>query len=144
MHWTSRLVLNSGTLDHSGIPVILEKANPKPLYRHLASHQVAWQRTRGVPGVPPSVPPVDSLVWATTATKYATSWQHMDANGFATAVDGVAGAKYWVVARSRHPGGNVAGDLASRFAYQRDWHPYQSYRDGFIHEAVVIRPGTVL
>jgi len=76
--------------------------------------------------------------------RHATSWLHIDANGFATAVDTVSGSKYWVVARSRSPGGSGKGDLSSITAYDDKWEPYHSCSDRFEFEAVIIKPGTVL
>jgi hypothetical protein len=68
--------------------------------RHLYSHSFAWQQTRGVPGFyTDSKMPQDHLLWATAASRNATSFPHIDANGLATALDEVTGTKYWVLAQ---------------------------------------------
>ena len=72
----------------------------------------------------------------------ATSWFHIDANGYGTAVDSVCGAKYWVLAKSSGSGGK--GDLSTVAAYEDDWEPHQSQVDRFQMEAVLLKPGTVL
>jgi hypothetical protein len=69
----------------------------------------------------------------------------MDANGLASSIDGVAGIKYWVLGRCRpeFAGSGLPGDMTSMFALgttQID----ESAVENFEHEAVIIKPGTVL
>lgn len=116
-----------------------------PIASHLCSHVVAWQQTRGVTGYPRADLPADHLFWATAAMKNATSWTHIDANGLGTVVDGATGTKYWVMCRRRSgstaPG--LPGDMSSMFGLAST-EIDQSGVEYFEHEAVVIKPGTVL
>lgn len=77
--------------------------------------------------------------------KNATSWIHIDANGLATAVDGVTGTKFWVICRPRRElvKRGSPGDLSSMFAFS-DSQVDEASSSSFDHEAVVIQPGTVL
>jgi hypothetical protein len=110
--------------------------------RNLNSHSFAWQQTRGAPGFPvDSQFPVDHLIWATAAMANATSYLHLDANGLATAIDGVTGTKYWALARQRMPGS--IGNMASIRAFG-ETEVDEAGADIFSHEAVMIQPGTVL
>jgi hypothetical protein len=114
--------------------------------RHLYSHSFAWQQTRGAPGFySDSMIPQDHLLWATAALQNATSFLHIDANGLATAIDQVTGTKYWVLARQRRKqskAGNL-GNMSSMHAFT-DTEIDEGCSEVFEHEAVVIRPGTVL
>jgi hypothetical protein len=114
--------------------------------RHFNSHANAWQRTRQSPIFSKdAVPPIDELVWATTATKNATSFLHIDANGLGTIVDSVAGTKYWVIGKRRRentlPGS--PGDMSSMH-WMGESDIDTAKTDCFEHEAVVIEPGTIL
>jgi hypothetical protein len=112
---------------------------------YLNSHTFAWQQTRGLRGFPPDSPPSDHLFWATTAMKNATSWIHIDANGFGTVIDSVTGTKYWVVCRRRRDltGPGTQGDLSSMFCFEGT-QVDEAATSCFEHEAVVIQPGSVL
>jgi hypothetical protein len=108
----------------------------------LASNQTAWVQTRGAKGFPQFEPPVDDLFWATTAHRGATSWLHMDADGFATAIDAFAGSKYWVVGRP---------DLTSKRPRRLDevlafanFEPGEPFVDGLEYEGILLSPGMVL
>jgi hypothetical protein len=114
--------------------------------RHLASWQEAWQQSRGEAGLSKCFPPYDHLIWATAAMKQATSWLHIDTDGLCTAVDQVAGAKFWVVCRPRcdAPSGDRRGDMNSMHAFGKNWEPHLHNSEHFEHEAVILRPGTAL
>jgi hypothetical protein len=119
--------------------------------RSLASNQIAWQHTRCSPGMVPDNPPSDHLIWATTATKGATSWTHIDSNGLGTFVDNIVGSKYWVVMNRRREifedvtsAQNPLGDLSSMHALPKNWDPWSAVGEAFEHEAVVLTPGSLL
>jgi hypothetical protein len=57
-------------------------------------------------------------------------------------VDSVAGTKYWVVCRQRK-GVNLKGDLSSMHAFI-GCDVQEAMVERFEHEAVVIKPGTIL
>jgi hypothetical protein len=107
-------------------------------FSRLGSHQFAWQHTRESKIIRACAPPVDELVWLTTATANATSWAHVDAGGAATAVDQIAGCKYWVVYRHKH----LSPSSVQYFG--PDWDPVLSSVEDFDVEGVVIRPGSLL
>jgi hypothetical protein len=94
------------------------------IFSYLSTDRAAWQATRGFPGHA-KTSPLDQLMWATATMKHATSHMHIDAQGLATAIDTLAGARYWVVAHAR--GMQSAESLASSDL-----------------EAVVLTPGTLL
>ena len=109
-------------------------------YSRLCSHAIAWQQTRNMEGFPRLSPPVDDMIWATSASKHASSMIHLDANGFATAVDQLTGSKYWVLC-SRRQGNPLMGpgDMSSvNWAGKSDVD--DAHRDCFNHEAVVQLP----
>lgn len=106
----------------------------------LASNQTAWTQTKGLPGFVNAEPPVNDLLWATTALAGATSWFHMDADGFATAIDPHAGTKYWVVAR---PDAKHRDKLQTTDSF-KGFDPTQSNVDGYEHEAILLTPGMAL
>ena len=82
------------------------------------------------------------MIWLTAAHRHATSWIHIDCNGLGTIVDSVAGTKYWVVCRQRE-GVELKGDLSSLYAFSMG-EVDQPMDDRFKHEAVIIRPGSIL
>jgi hypothetical protein len=144
MSWTFRLGGNTALVPHISKFQGLAQAELIVINRHFNSHTVAWQQTRGDPGFPKDEPPCSHLIWLTTAMGNATSWIHIDANGLATIVDGVTGTKYWVVCRRRDtlpPHG--PGDGASIHAYHTTEIDSAS-TEIFEHEAIVIKPGTLL
>ena len=144
MHWTCQWVarallhlLATGMLcsDKDGI------FDMECLYcSFLASHERAWQETRGrFPFSASASPLADELAWGTAATAHATSWMHVDDDGFGTAVTVKTGAKYWVVARHRnHSHGS------SDLEFADIWDPQRPPSNDFDMEAVVLRPGSVL
>jgi hypothetical protein len=78
--------------------------------------------------------------------KCATSWVHIDTAGFATAVDSVAGSKYWVLLKPRNHANpkDHTGDLSSMYAFGPNWDPSGAGTDAFEFEAVVLRAGSLL
>ena len=66
---------------------------------------------------------MDELIWGTAATANATSWIHMDNEGFGTSVMVTTGSKYWVVYRRdrKLTGDNPRGDLGSIDAKATNW-----------------------
>lgn len=103
----------------------------------LASHEQAWEESRDLGNFTPEVNLNDDLAWGTAATKHASSWLHVDDDGFGTVVTVKTGAKYWVVARPRNP------SLRSTAGFGLKWDPVVPDEDDEM-EAVVLRPGTVL
>ena len=89
-----------------------------------------------------SNPPADDLVWATAAMRNATSWIHIDAQGFATAIDNVTGTKYWVVCRQRYGQSGHAGDMSSMF-WMGTTQVDEAATQCFEHEGVILQPGSV-
>jgi hypothetical protein len=114
--------------------------------RWLASNETAWQQTVGMKGLVRGPPPTNSTEWATTATRNATSWPHLDANGLGTQVDNVAGMKYWVLFNRRRdlPSNTSLGNMASIGGLPDEFEPWSAMSDSFEHEAVVLQPGSLL
>ena len=85
-------------------------------------------------------------MWGTTALAGATSWIHVDANGLATQVENVAGAKYWVLLRRCHKNAQTDGHshTSSVGIYPQDWEPWTAGKDLFEHEGLLLTPGNVL
>jgi hypothetical protein len=88
----------------------------------------------------------DLTIWGTTALKHATSWFHIDDDGFGTVVTNMVGSKYWVLARQRQdaPEGLLAGDMGTADAFGDTVRPWSAREDECEHEALVLTPGTVL
>jgi len=78
--------------------------------------------------------------------KNAVSWMHIDAAGFATAVENIIGSKYWVVAnRSRDLAADrVQGRLSSMHCFGSEWDPLNPVSEDYKLEGVVLKPGTML
>lgn len=112
-------------------------------HRHLASHEHAVQVTRGMEGLMNFPGLQDELIWGTSALKHATSWMHMDDEGFATVVTNMVGCKYWVLARPRRDAPKSSSS-SSIFHFGETLAPSEARRDIFEHEAVLLRPGSVL
>ena len=63
----------------------------------LASDRWAWLHTHGFYGIQKEIGhPINQTNWGTIATCGATSWIHLDDNGFQTSTQPLTGAKYWV------------------------------------------------
>jgi hypothetical protein len=112
----------------------------------LASDQYSWVQTSGSAGFRNTQPPIGDLVWATVATADATSWLHVDSEGFATSSQLLVGAKYWVVfygnpsIPSDFGGGNMASVKFKDFC---DWDSHV-LKNSFCAEAVLLRPRMIL
>ena len=114
--------------------------------RHFATHEHAIQATRGLKGLPLLNPYTDDTIWGTAALKHLVSWQHIDDEGFGTAVMNVVGCKYWVLGRCRRDAShtNRQGDMGSVEAFGPEIRPQSVSSDIYEHEAVLLTPGTVL
>lgn len=109
-------------------------------------HEHAMQATRDLPGFPTMDPGTDHTIWGTAALKHATSWPHIDDEGFGTVVTNMVGAKYWVLARRRRdaPSTSHDGDMGSVHAFGSTIDTTSARADMYEHEAVLLTPGTVL
>jgi hypothetical protein len=117
------------------------------LHRALASHEPAMQASRGKPGFKPLRSFNDELIWGTAALRHASSWSHIDDEGFGTVTTMHAGMKYWVVARPRRDAPDEErsiGHLGSIEAFDDPWHPSEASTEKFDYEGVLLDPGTVL
>jgi hypothetical protein len=104
------------------------------------------QATRLMQGYPTLNPRTEDTIWGTAALKHATSWQHIDDEGFATVVTNMVGAKYWVLARRRRdaPSTSYDGDMGSVHAFGPTLRPTSANCDIYEHEGVLLTPGTIL
>lgn len=104
------------------------------------------QRTRDTLGLPTIDPRTDYTMWGTTALKHATSWFHIDDDGFGTVVTNMVGLKYWVLGKQRSNciAGRSVGDMGTTLAFGEKLRPTSAREDQMEHEAVVLTPGTVL
>jgi hypothetical protein len=109
--------------------------------RHLATSGVAWLNTQGVSGVLKITEPMQTLSWAITASKGATSWIHIDSNGTGTAIYEACGHKYWVLGKKKRSVSEFGkGDMRSAAAF-KDWEPAGDGTDRFEWEGVLLEPG---
>jgi hypothetical protein len=113
------------------------------LSRHLASHQCAWQFTKGKEGLLNINAPIHRLKWSILATAGATSWIHIDANGLATLIYMSAGRKYWLVGKQKREwyGKKNLGDIGAMEAFGKDWAPDGDGIENFEWEGVLLEPG---
>jgi hypothetical protein len=93
--------------------------------------------------------PTDAMLWGTAATKYATSWPHVDDYGLGTIIKNMSGTKYWVVARPKreefsNQHRNLPGDLSSRHAFPDTWNTSFAGEEMWDYEGVVLEPGDTL
>jgi hypothetical protein len=90
--------------------------------------------------------PADDMVWATAATRNATTWSHIDDHGLATIVKIKTGRKYWVVMCPKQnpapPGSD--GDMGSINAFSKVWQPWGSSHELWDHEAILLEAGDTL
>jgi hypothetical protein len=93
--------------------------------------------------------PHDEMAWGTAATQDATTYFHIDADGFLTIVIIMAGAKYWVIGypkRNRTSDSSI-GDIGSINALGPADRPYITSDVGddiWDHEGVLLLPGDTL
>jgi hypothetical protein len=85
-------------------------------------------------------------MWGTTALKHATTWFHIDDDGFGTVVTNMVGAKYWVLGKQRSNcrAGRSVGDMGTTLAFGKELRTTSAREDEMEHEAVVLTAGTVL
>lgn len=104
------------------------------------------QCTRNERGLPPLNPFTDITTWGTAALKHATSWFHIDDDGFGTVVTNMVGSKYWVLARQRQgsAAGKFVGNMGTTLAFGDKLRPLSAREKELEHEAVILMPGTVL
>ena len=88
----------------------------------------------------------DELIWGTAALKHATSWQHVDDEGFGTVITNMAGSKYWVVARRRRdsPPSQWQGSMCRGVSFRETIRPFDASADVYEHEGVLLTAGAVL
>ena len=112
----------------------------------MATHELAWQRTRQRKGLQSLQPLSDELTWGTAALKHATSWQHIDDEGFGTVVTNMAGCKYWVVGRHRRdsPVSEWHGNMGRAIAFGKTLRPLEVSSDLYEHKGLLLTAGTVL
>jgi hypothetical protein len=86
--------------------------------------------------------PAASCRWAIAATANAYHGFHIDSDGLATYIDCQMGSKWWVIVRP------VDGPSHSMFAHVEDVFEFVNSEgeksEGYIFEAVLLRPGTRL
>jgi hypothetical protein len=136
---------------------------PTPLrFSALASDDKATAVTQGAVGLE-DVDLSDKTTWGLAATKNATSWVHVDDDGFATMVSVETGSKYWALGRRRQAkdkasksgddmsvdtehdaSGDLGGDMSTTHAYSDTFEPSGPYTDVLDYEAVLLRPGSLL
>jgi hypothetical protein len=91
--------------------------------------------------------PTNVTNWGTIATRGATSWIHVDAEGFGTSTQPLTGGKYWVMF---YPDPNA--DKSQGHGNMGSIHCVPPYEDLLQHnlagyfkaEGVVLRPGDLL
>ena len=92
--------------------------------------------------------PSDDMVWATAATKNATTWGHIDDHGMDTIAKVMAGKKYWVTMRPKRKQdesqGGSNGDMGSIKAFIDGWEPWGAGELLWDHEAVLLQAGDLL
>ena len=115
-------------------------------YSHLVTHELAMQWTHGRRGLVPLQLLSDELVWGTAGMKHATTWQHVDDEGFGTVVTNMVGCKYWVLARRRRdsPVAEWHGDMSCTVSFRDTIRPIAACSDMWEHEGLLLTPGTVL
>lgn len=116
---------------------------PPPRFAALASDNKASAMTKGEPLVG-TKHLADDLCWATAAHKYASSWPHVDDEGFSTSVEVQTGSKFWAVAVDKPSRVGDAGDMATIEAYGKDWEAFTARSEVFDYEGVLLTPTSVL
>jgi hypothetical protein len=117
------------------------------LSRELASDRWAWLQTRGSAGFRRDAHPIDTMNWATVATKFAVSRAHEDTEGFGTSTQILTGSKYWTIFTPDPTVGphSTRGDLGSisGFPRLRDFQDHK-FRGWMRAEAVLLGPNDLL
>ena len=116
--------------------------------RDLASDRWAWLQTHGCQGLRNELNhPANVTNWGTIATRGATSWIHIDDEGFGTSTQPLTGAKYWVIF---YPDPNADpslghGNMAS-IRCVPDYETLLKHTLGgyFKAEGILLRPGDLL
>lgn len=90
-------------------------------------------------------PPLQQLIWGTVATAGATSWIHVDDEGFGTSCVPLCGEKYWVVYRRNRnkPSDVLEGDMATVLGRPKGWMEHE-FGEAYEAEALLLRKGMVL
>ena len=92
--------------------------------------------------------PGDDMVWATAATKNATTWGHINDHGMATIVKVMTGKKYWVTMHPKRKQdesqGGSNGDMGSIKVFIDGWEPWGAGELLWDHEAVLLQAGDLL
>lgn len=109
----------------------------------MASNEQAWQDTRDLRSIANMSFPSDSMVWATAATRNATTWDHIDDHGMATIVKVMTGRKYWITMRPKM-GSSNAVDMGSINAFIDGWDPANPTVGAFDHEGILLEAGDIL
>jgi uncharacterized protein YceK len=108
--------------------------------RGLSSDRFAWQCTLEGPMCKKRVEyPVTETAWGLAGTSGATSYFHIDANGFATWIDVKVGSKYWILARPKQE-----LDFASIDLFTGSYDQECANEDKWDLEAILLLPGTRL
>jgi hypothetical protein len=123
--------------------ILTRTKSSKRRISHFATHEHAIQITRGMKDLIPLNPPHNKMIWGTAALKHATSWQHIDSDGFATAVTNMVGLKYWVMARRRRDRSEL-GNMSSVTAFGDTIRSTSALGEIYEHEGVLLSPGSVL
>lgn len=137
----SKLVLNLLDCPMGGVTV-----QAPPRYDAFASDEWAATMTKGMPFIG-TANVTDDVAWGTAGLKYASSWPHLDDEGFCTVVTVKVGGKWWLLARKKRQGptaGGIKGDIGTVHSFDGSWQPYQANSDIFEHEAIFLTPGCVL
>lgn len=115
--------------------------------RHLASHEVAYKQTHGLPGLATMHGLIEQTSWGTASLRNSTSGITMAGGGFATAISVVSGKQYWVLFKQRTSiaGDSLQGDLQTAEAFPPlIYDPLGASSEIFEHEGILLSPGMVL
>ena len=103
------------------------------------------QATRGMAGLPDMNPLTDETCWGTAALRHATSWSHIDDEGFGTVVINMVGSKYCVLARQHRDAPEESkGDMGTKLAFGKTIRPWSASDQDLEHEEMLLTQGTVL
>src|ERR1700677_1584695 len=96
-------------------------------------------------GVSPAHPLSNDLTWGTAALTHATSWTHIDDEGFATAVTTRTGSKFWAIARQRQEAElpSLPDNIQSIRGFGEGYIPHEGLTGIWDYEGLLLTPGTV-